>query len=82
MSYQEHRIQFEDLPKYITNLDSDEGIRIDNPDGKIFVNKIASRYTILVSKNENDEFFYFHDFMQVLNFLKNNTRSQSKVVVY
>ncbi len=82
MSYQEHSIQFEDLSKYITNLDSDEGIRIDNPDGKIFVNKIASRYTILVSKNESDEFFYFHDSVQVLNFLKNNTKSQSKVVVY
>ncbi len=82
MSYQENSIQFEDLPKYITHLDSDEGIRIDNPDSRIFVNKIARRYVVLISKNENDEFFYFYDPIEVMNFLKSNTKSQSKVVVY
>ena len=82
MSYQEHNIQFEDLQKYITRLDSDEGIRIDNLDDKIFVNKIANRYIILVSKNGNDEFFYFYEPVDVLNFLKNNTKSQSKIFSY
>lgn len=82
MSYQEHNIQFEDLQKYITRLDSDEGIRIDNPDNKIFINKTANRYVILISKNGNDEFFYFYDPVNVLNFLKNNTKSQSKIFSY
>ncbi len=82
MSYQEHNIQFEDLQKYITHLDSDEGIRIDNPDNKIFVNKISNRYIILISKNGNDEFFYFYDPVDALNFLKNNTKIQSKIFFY
>lgn len=82
MSYQEHNIQFEDLQKHITHLDSDEGVRIDNPDEKIFVNKISNRYIVLISKNENDEFFYFYDPIGVLNFLKSNTKNQSKIVAY
>lgn len=82
MSYQEHNIQFKDLQKYITHLDSDEGVRIDNPDDKIFVNKIANRYIILISKNGNDEFFYFYEPTDVLNFLKNNIKNQSKIAAY
>ncbi len=82
MSYQEHSIEFADLQKYIERLDSDEGVRIDNPDGKIFVNKIARRYTILVTKNGYDEFFYFYEPVEALNFLKNNIENHSKIFAY
>lgn len=82
MSYQEHEISFEDLQKQILLLDSDEGIRVDNINDKIFVNKVAQRYTVLVSKNTNDKFFYFYEPVQVLDFIKNNTDNKSRFFAY
>ncbi len=82
MSYQEHKIQFDDLQKYITLLDSDEGIRINNPDSKIFVNKTSRKYTVMISKNNMEEFTYFYDPVKILDFIKNNIREESEFFTY
>ncbi len=82
MSYQEHKIQFGDLPKYIALLDSDEGIRVNNSNERIFVNRIARKYTVMILKDSIEEFFYFYDPIQVLNFIKNNIKNESEFFLY
>ncbi len=82
MSYQEHKIQFDDLQKYITLLDSDEGIRVVNPDSRIFVNKTSRKYTVMISKGNMEEFAYFYDPMKIVDFIKNNIREESEFFTY
>ncbi len=56
MTYQERSITKDNLEKFLRSLDSDEGIRIDNESGHIFINKTLKRYCINISNNDKDEF--------------------------
>ncbi|MGA9229200.1 MAG: hypothetical protein WBV92_03530, partial [Nitrosotalea sp.] len=58
MTYQERSITKDNLEKFLRLLDSDEGIRIDNESGHIFINKTLKRYCINISNNDKDEFIY------------------------
>ena len=82
MSYQEQEIPREKLEKYIQNLDSDEGIRIDNKTSLIFINKTARRYCINILKNGHDEFIYKNNPSEVMNFLADKIDSASKIFSY
>ncbi len=82
MSYQEREISRDSLEKYLKVLDSDEGIRIENKDEFIFINKTSRRYCIDVSKNNHDEFFYMNDLRDALHFLKDKINLTSKIFSY
>ncbi len=82
MSYQEREISKNSLEKYLKVLDSDEGIRIENKDEIIFINKTFKRYCIDISKNNQNEFFYMSDLCDVLNFLTNKITPTSKIFSY
>ena len=82
MIYQEHSISKDNLEKFLTVLDSDEGIRIDNETGHIFINKASKRYCINISNNNKDEFVYRDSVKDVIDFLKNTITSTSKIVAY
>jgi hypothetical protein len=82
MIYQERSISPDTLEKFLTVLDSDEGIRIDNKTSHIFINKTSKRYCINISNNNNDEFVYRDSVKDVINFLKNMITPTSKIVAY
>ena len=82
MSYQEREIAKDSLPKYLRVLDSDEGIRIEDKIGFVFINKTSRRYCVNVSKNGFDEFFYMYNVDEVLNFLANKVDPLSKIFAY
>lgn len=82
MSYQEREIAKDSLPKHLRVLDSDEGIRIEDKIGFVFINKISRRYCVNVSKNGFDEFFYMYNADDVLNFLANKIDPLSKIFSY
>jgi len=82
MSYQEREITKDSLPKYLRVLDSDEGIRIEDKIGFVFINKTSRRYCVNVSKNGFDEFFYMYNADEVLNFLANKVDPLSKIFAY
>jgi len=82
MSYQEREIAKDSLPKYLRVLDSDEGIRIEDKMGFVFINKTSRRYCVNVSKNGFDEFFYMYNTDEVLNFLANKVDPLSKIFAY
>jgi len=82
MSYQEREIVKDDLPKHLQVLDSDEGIRIEDKIGFIFINKTSRRYCVNVSKNGFDEFFYMYNADEVLNFLANKIDPLSRIFSY
>ena len=82
MSYQEREIAKDGLPKHLQVLDSDEGIRIEDKIGFIFINKTSRRYCVNVSKNGFDEFFYMYNADEVLNFLANKIDPLSRIFSY
>ncbi|MDE1843619.1 MAG: hypothetical protein KGH95_08225, partial [Thaumarchaeota archaeon] len=63
-------------------LDSDEGIRIDNEDEHVFVNKTAKRYCIDISNGARDEFHYRDNADETVNFLKKYIKNTSKIFAY
>ncbi len=75
MSYQEREISKESLEKHLKVLDSDEGIRIENGDEFVFINKTSKRYCIDISRDNRDEFFYMNNLNEVLDFLANRIKT-------
>lgn len=82
MSYQEREISQDKLQKYLRVLDSDEGIRIDNKDGQIFINKTSQRYCIEITKNGLDQFFYQNNLEDTMRFLSDKIGHASKIFSY
>ncbi|MGI0088530.1 MAG: hypothetical protein ACREBI_11330 [Nitrosotalea sp.] len=82
MSYQEREIAKDSLPKHLRVLDSDEGIRIEDKIGFVFINKTSRRYCVNILKNGFDEFFYMYNADEVLNFLANRIDPLSKIYLY
>ncbi len=82
MTYQEKTIPKESLEKFLATLDSDEGVRIDNEFGHIFINKTSKRYCIDISIDNKDEFIYKNNVEQVIDFLKNHLKPESKIFTY
>ena len=82
MIYQERPISKDNLEKFLKPLDSDEGIRIDNESGHIFINKTSKRYCINISNNGKDEYIYKDSVKDVIDFLKNRITQTSKIFVY
>jgi hypothetical protein len=82
MSYQEREISQDKLQKYLRVLDSDEGIRIDNKDSQIFINKTSQRYCIEIIKNGLDQFFYQNNLDDTMRFLSDKIGRASKIFSY
>ena len=82
MTYQEKEISKDQLEKLVQALDLDEGIRIENKSFMIFLNKSGKRYCINISKEGNDEFIYYNDPSEVLDFLKGKLDGTSKIFLY
>lgn len=82
MSYQEREISKNSLEKYLKVLDSDEGIRIENKSGFIFINRTSKRYCVDTSENGHDEFSYMTSPNEVLSFLSNKMEPSSKIFSY
>jgi len=81
MSYQEREISSENLEKHLKVLDSDEGIRLENKNEFIFINKTSKRYCIDILKNNHDEFLYMNTVQEVLDFLADRIKT-SKIFSY
>ena len=82
MRYSEREISKEDLEKFLKILDSDEGIRIDDKSGHIFINKSSKRYCINTSTASEEKFVYKNSVEEVMNFLKDNVNQSSKIFSY
>jgi len=82
MTYQERSISKESLEKFLSTLDSDEGIRIDNELGHVFVNKTSKRYCINISSNGKDEFIYKNSIKDTMDFLQDYITKTSKIFSY
>ena len=82
MTYQERSISKESLEKFLSTLDSDEGIRIDNELGHVFVNKTSKRYCINISSNGKDEFIYKNSVKDTMDFLQDYITKTSKIFAY
>ena len=82
MTFQERAIPREDLEKFLRTLDSDEGIRIDNGENHIFVNKTSRRYCIDMSTGGKDEFIYKNSTADVMDFLKDHINQTSRIFAY
>ena len=82
MIYQERSISRDNLEKFLKSLDSDEGIRIDNESGHIFINKTSKRYCINISDTAKDEFIYKDTVKETIDFLKNHITQTSKIFAY
>ncbi len=82
MSYQEREITKDKLEKYLRVLDIDEGIRIDNKNECIFVNKTANRYVINISTNGADQFVYQNNLDDMVHFLAKKIEDSSKIFAY
>ena len=82
MSYHERVISKENLEKILKILDSDEGIRIDDKSGHIFINKTSKRYCINISNTEKEEFIYKNSAEEVMDFLKNYSSQTAKIFLY
>ncbi|MDE1770145.1 MAG: hypothetical protein KGI28_06295 [Thaumarchaeota archaeon] len=82
MSYHEREISKESLEKFLRILDSDEGIRIDDKSGHIFINKTSKRYCISMSNLGREEFVYRNSVEEVIDFLKKETSQTSKIFSY
>ena len=82
MTYQERSITKDNLEKFLRLLDSDEGIRIDNESGHIFINKTLKRYCINISNNDKDEFIYKNTVKDTIEFLQDQITETSKIVAY
>ena len=82
MTYQERSISIDDLEKFLRSLDSDEGIRVDNESGHIFINKTSKRYCLNISNDGKDEFIYINSVKDAIDFLKSRITQTSKIVAY
>ena len=82
MTFQERAIPREDLEKFLRTLDSDEGIRIDNGENHIFVNKTSRRYCVDMSADNKDEFIYKNSTAEVMDLLKDHINQTSKIFAY
>jgi len=82
MSYHEREISRENLEKFLKILDSDEGIRIDDKSGHIFINKTSKRYCINTSTVSEEKFVYKNSVEEVINFLKDHTSQTAKIFSY
>ena len=82
MIYQERAIPIDSLEKFLGTLDSDEGIRIDNESGHIFINKTSKRYCINISDKGKDEFIYKNTAKETIGFLKNQITQTTKIFAY
>ena len=82
MSYQERSITREDLEKFLSNLDSDEGIRIDNESSHIFINKTSKRYCINISNDANEEFIYKNTIKETMEYLSDHITKSSEIFAY
>lgn len=82
MSYHERTISKDNLEKFLKILDSDEGIRIDDKSGHIFINKTSKRYCINTSDSGGEEFVYKNSVEEVIDFLKDHINQTSKIFSY
>lgn len=82
MSYHEKEISKDNLEKLLKILDSDEGIRIDDKSGHIFINKTSKRYCISTPNSGKEEFVYKNSVEEVIDFLKEKTSKASKIFSY
>ena len=82
MSYHEREISKENLEKFLKILDSDEGIRIDEKSGHIFINKTSKRYCINTSSLGKEEFVYKNSVKEVMDFLKDHASQTAKIFSY
>lgn len=82
MTYKERSISKDILEKFLKSLDSDEGIRIDNDSGHIFINKTLKRYCINISDINKDEFVYKNTVKETVDFLKDQMTQTSKIYAY
>lgn len=82
MTFQEKAIPRENLEKFLKTLDSDEGIRVDNYEYHIFVNKTSKRYCIDISTGNKDEFIYKNSTAEVMDLLKNHINQTTKIFSY
>jgi len=82
MTFQEKSVPRESLEKFLRTLDSDEGIRIDNDENHIFVNKTSKRYCIDISIGGKDEFIYKNSTAEVMDLLKDHINQASKIFAY
>jgi ribosome biogenesis protein Nip4 len=82
MTYQERSISKDNLGKFLSTLDSDEGIRIDNESGHVFINKSSKRYCINISSNEKDEFIYKNSVKDTIDYLQDHITLTSKIFSY
>jgi len=82
MSYHERIISKENLEKVLGVLDSDEGLRIDDKSGHIFINKTSKRYCINISKYGKEEFIYKNNVQEVMNFLREQIDQTTKIFSY
>ena len=82
MTYQEKEISKNQLEKFLKTLDLDEGIRIENKSNIIFLNRSAKRYCVNISSQGNDEFVYYSNAEEVLDFLNEKIEMTSKIFSY
>ena len=82
MTYQERSITKDNLEKFLRLLDSDEGIRIDNESGHIFINKTSKRYCINFSNAGKDEFIYKNTVKDTIDFLQDHITQTTKIFSY
>ena len=82
MTYQEREISKNQLEKILQALDLDEGVRIENKSGIIFLNRATKRYCINISTSDNEEFFYRNSVREVLDFLNERIEQASRIFSY
>ena len=82
MSYHEREISRDNLEKFLRILDSDEGIRIDDKSGHIFINKTSKRYCINTSTADEEKFVYKNSVEEVTSFLKDHISKTAKIFSY
>lgn len=82
MTYQEKEVSKNQLAKFIQVLDLDEGIRIENKDNMIFLNKSAKRYCIDICTDGKDAFVYRDKPTEVIDFLKDKMDAGCKIFSY
>lgn len=82
MIYKEKIIEKENLEKFLRTLDSDEGVRIDNKSDHVFINKTSKRYCINISIDNKDEFIYKDSTGEVMDFLKDYLKQETKISTY
>lgn len=82
MTYQEREISKNQLEKILQSLDLDEGIRIENKSGMIFLNRSARRYCINISTQGDEQFVYRNSAKDVLDFLNAKIEQTSRIFSY